>query len=218
METATRLVAVLLTSAAVLACSGDDKAPAPPPIDYDALLNQPRTGADAGPARPPINVEDWPSIDPGAASPKAVMRAVATLQSIDTTANNRAAGTVRFSATADGAKVNVDLTGLAFMTKYMLKVHVAGDCSSNGENAGRGYNFAGSSFDQPTPAMGYISDIEADFSGGGKGEQIVRGVAIQGGYSIVGRSVVLHAKGSDPASDGPVLACGVIGIVGDGGK
>ena len=63
--------------------------------------------------------------------------------------------------------------------------------------------------------MGLLADVEGDVSGAGKGEQKIVGAAIQGPYSIVGRSVVLHAKSTTPSSDGARLACGVIGMVGD---
>ncbi len=218
MNTATRLATLLLSSAAVLACSDDEKA-TPPPVDYESLLKPPDTAVDAGGApRPAINLEGWPAIDPGAAKPKAVTQAVAILKPTGDINTNKAGGSVRFSATNEGARVKADLTDLSYLTKYVLRVHVFGDCSSDGAAAGGGYNFGGSSLEQPDPKfiMGYLSDLTVDIGGTAKGEQSVRGAALQGGYSIVGRSVVLHVKPTDASSDGQRVACGVIGVAGDG--
>lgn len=221
METATRVAAMLVTSAAaILACSGDDEKAAPEPINYDALLKPQEGGAGAPAPRPAINIESWPAVDPGAASPKAVSQAVATLKAIGSNKpiGSDELGTVRFVATSDGARVNVDLGGggLSFLDKYTVRVHLSGDCSAeDGASAGPGYNFGGSSLDQPDPKflLGYLTEVEIDVSGAAKKEQPVKGVAVLGPYSIVGRSVIVHAKPTGPAVEGARVACGVIGVV-----
>jgi superoxide dismutase, Cu-Zn family len=212
---------LLSSAAAIFACTGDEQTPAPPPIDYDALLRPPEGGVDAHATRPSINIDGWPVVDPGAASPKPVMQAIATLQAIGNSKpiGDKAFGSVRFAATSEGARVTVDLGGsLTFLDKYTLRVHLSGDCSAaDGASAGPGYNFGGSSLDQPDPRFvrGYLAEVEVDVSGGAKKEESVRGAAIQGPYSIVGRSVVVHAKPTSPSSEGARIACGVIGMVAD---
>lgn len=225
---ATGVTAMLLVSAAVVfACSSDDEAPPPQPIDYDSLLNTNKGGADAHAPQAEINVEGWPVVDPGAASPKAVTQAAATLKALGSTVGgvkpigDDGFGSVRFSATADGARVKVELTGgLTFLDKLTARVHLSGDCSGDGANAGPGYNFGGSSLDQPDPKflMGNLAQLEVDVSGAASKEEVVRGAAIQGPYSIVGRSVVVHGKPTGPTDEGPRLACGVIGMVANAPK
>lgn len=222
MRLATRATAVLLAATlGILACSDDENAAPRKPVDPSQLPAPPPL--EAGVARPTINVESWPVIDPGAASPAAVTQAIATLRGFGdgmAIGENSAAGTVRFAATPQGARVDLALAGLTFLRKYTLRVHVFGDCSSGGANVGPGYNFMGSSLEQPDAegAMGLLAALEGDVSGTTTGQEEVAGVAIRGPYSIFGRSVVLHAPPSEESPLGPPLACGVIGLAGMAGE
>lgn len=217
MGLATRATAVLLVAAlGVLACS-DDEEPAPrKPIDPSQLPAPPPL--EAGAARPTINVESWPVVDPGSAAPTAVSQAVATLRGLGDgfgMSDASASGTARFTATSQGARVDVTFNGLTFMREYTLRVHVFGDCSSGGANVGPGYNFMGSSLEQPPAAlagMGLLLGIKGEVSGTSGGQEEVAGVAIRGPYSILGRAVVLHGPPSEEDPLGPPLSCGVIGL------
>ncbi|MBX3209056.1 MAG: superoxide dismutase family protein [Labilithrix sp.] len=179
----------------------------PPPMMPEAAAPPGRTDTDG-----------WLLVDPGAAEPKLVSQAVVTLQP---TKGNKAAGTVRLIAMTDGVKIKVAFSGLTFLAKYTIRVHLLGDCSSeDGSGAGPGFNFGGSSLDPPNPGgpMGNLGELQADVSGEAKGEGKVDQPSLQGTYSIVGRSIVLHATSNDPAqagAEGPRIACGVIGVFAD---
>jgi superoxide dismutase, Cu-Zn family len=215
MRRATRTI-LLFTSAAVIgggACSGPDK-PSDDPLPF-ANVPPLEFPPDAfAPQGPPASANGKLMIDPGAPQPTLVAQAVATLKG---TKGSDATGSVRFAATPEGLRVKVALTGLTFLGKYVLRVHVLGDCSGpDGLSAGPDFNFEGSSFNPPTArgGLGSLGELEADVNGKGEGEAKVARAAIQGPYSIIGRSVVVHGRGSD-GKDGASLACGTIGIYAD---
>ena len=218
MGTTTRARAILLTSAMAIAAACDrssDEAPSddlPPP----STSFTPPTMPDAGsPAPRSTKTDGWLVVDPGAAEPVMVNQAIAI---VAPTKGNKAAGTMRLLATNDGLRIKVAFTGLSFMQKYTLRVHLLGNCSSeDGSSAGPSFNFDGSSLTPPQgqQGLGDLGEVQADVGGEAKGEGKLALPAIQGPYSIVGRSVVLHAKSSDPSkanAEGARLACGVIGI------
>ncbi|MBX3263513.1 MAG: superoxide dismutase family protein [Labilithrix sp.] len=188
--------------------------PKPPGIPFVP----PTFDDDAGAATPTRDTDGWLLLDPGAPQPTLVTQAIATLQP---TKGNKAAGTVRLSEMTDGLRIRVAFSGLTFLAKYTVRVHVFGDCSSeDGASAGPAFNFDGSSLSpqNPNAAMGNLGELQADVSGNAKGEGKVDLPALQGAYSIVGRAIVLHGTSNDPANagvEGPRLACGVIGIFAD---
>lgn len=219
MGLATRATAVLLVAAlSVLACSDDEKAAPRKPIDPSQLPAPPPL--EAGAAVPPINLESWPVVDPGSASPTAVTQAIATLRGLGDglgMGDASASGTVRLTATSQGVRLDVTFAGLTFMKEYTLRVHVFGDCSSRGANVGPGYNFKGSSLEQPPAALagaGLLVGLKGEISGTAQGQEEVSGVALRGPYSVLGRAIVLHGPPSEEAPLGPPLACGVIGLAG----
>lgn len=222
MRAATRATAIILATAMVSggACKssepeepGDPKPPGipfvPPTFDDDA---------GAGAAKPSRDTDGWLVLDPGAADPTLVTRAIATLQP---TKGNKAAGTVRLNEMTNGLRIRVAFSGLTFLGKYTIRVHLLGDCSGeDGASAGPAFNFDGSSLEpqSPNPTMGNLGELQADVSGNAKGEGTADLPALQGHYSIVGRSVILHGTSNDPAQagvEGPRLACGVIGVFAD---
>lgn len=127
-------------------------------------------------------------------------------------------GTVAFTQAADGARVVVDLTGLT-PGKHGLHIHEKGDCSDPKANsAGAHFNPTHSYHGGPDTAEHHAGDfgnITADASGKVHVEMTMKGVKLGGADSIVGKSVVVHAKEDDLKTDpsgnsGDRIACGVI--------
>jgi Cu-Zn family superoxide dismutase len=217
MARANRATAILLTVVAVIAsaCKGDDKPREKGMPDPFAFTPPPGFGDDAGgPTRPSLAASGQLLVDPGGADGTLVSQAVVTLNA---TKDGKGGGVVRFGATPTGIRLKAELTGLSFLTNYGLYVHVVGDCSApDAASAGPTFNFDGSSLDPPDVRYGALGELKAEVSGEAKGEGKVPGAALQGPYSIIGRSVVLHATSSDPNNPifgaGTRLACGVVGV------
>jgi Cu-Zn family superoxide dismutase len=156
--------------------------------------------------------------DPGAADSKHVSRAVAVMAA---TGSGKPLGALFFDAGNDGAiKVEGELTGLP-SGKHAYHVHQYGDCSAaDGESAGTHFHFQGSS-ENPGEGIAHITgdlgelDVPADGKVSVKAR--VEKAALLGGFSIIGRSVIIHERGNDPTKPpmgdaGGRIACGVIGI------
>jgi len=155
--------------------------------------------------------------DPGKAASPEISRAVAVLYP---TQGQEVQGTVAFTQTPEGVRVKAEVTHLPG-GKHAYHVHLYGDCSgSDGKTAGTHFNFQGSSKAPPENIdriTGNLGNLEADTNGKATAESVIEHASLTGPYSIVGRSVVVHAKGNDPSSPplgaaGSRLACGVIGI------
>ena len=215
------LTVIFLGAAVAIAvsCKGDEKKEEGfrlPPGFTPPSLEEPM---DAGKKGVPKEAEGWLVVNPGTDKLVLVSQAIAKLQP---TKDSRTEGTIWFTTTSDGLKLEVDIKGLAFMTQYAVRVHMLGDCSAeDGMSAGPPFNFTGSSLSPENgPTTGLLGELKAAVEGGATGETIAGSAALQGHYSIVGRSVVLHAppgsgtsKSPDPL--GPRIACGVIGILAD---
>lgn len=157
--------------------------------------------------------------DPGAENGVAITRAVAVLRP---TRDSNVRGTITFTARkgTETLEVKADVTGLA-PGKHAYHVHQFGDCSSDyGKAAGTHFNFAGSS-ENPGEKIdritGNLGELEAGNDGRASETTTVACATLQGRYSILGRSVIVHEKGNDPKSPpmgaaGGRLACGVIGV------
>lgn len=157
------------------------------------------------------------TIDPGADRPAAVDELVATLHP---TKGNSATGTVTFSRAADGVQVRADLEGLE-PGKHAFHIHLYGDCSApDGTSAGTHFNLRGSSLNPPESIdriTGNLGELEPGDDGRASLTTTVEDIEFTGPYSILGRSVVVHAEGNDPneppiGAAGARQACGVIGI------
>ena len=137
------------------------------------------------------------------------------------TADNKVSGTVTFTEEADGVRIQADITGLT-PGKHGFHVHEFGDCSAPDlTSAGGHFNpttkpHAGP--DAPERHVGDMGNIEADASGAAKLDYVDHEISLTNDQrSVIGRSVVVHAKADDfksqPAGDsGARIACGVIGI------
>lgn len=154
-----------------------------------------------------------PVIDPGAAQPQAVERAIAVLQP---TAGHTVSGTVRFEAVRRGLRVKGQVQGLP-LGRHVYRVHMLGDCSgADAATAGAPFNFRGSSREPGRGArrsLGRLGELITGLETVATAEAVLPHATLHGAFSIVGRSVVVHA-GDDvqPGIAGNRLACGVIGI------
>lgn len=136
------------------------------------------------------------------------------------TEGNKVKGYVSFEKDGKGVRMIANIEGLT-PGMHGFHVHEFGDCSSSDANsAGGHYNPSDMPHSGPTAEkrhMGDLGNIEADKSGRAKLEVTDKMMGLEGPHSIVGRSVVVHAKADDfktqPTGDsGARVACGVIGF------
>lgn len=135
--------------------------------------------------------------------------------------DSKVSGTVTFTEEADGVQIHAEITGLT-PGKHGFHVHEFGDCSAADLSSAGGHfnptNHPHAGPDATERHVGDMGNIEADASGTAKLDYLDHNMSLQDDKrSIIGRSVVIHAKPDDlksqPAGDsGPRIACGVIGI------
>jgi Cu-Zn family superoxide dismutase len=136
------------------------------------------------------------------------------------TAGNKVTGTVTFAPVADGVQVHAEIAGLT-PGKHGFHVHEFGDCSAtDATSAGAHFNPTNQPHAGPDVAVrheGDMGNVEADASGNAKLDYVDRQISLTNdAKSVIGRSVVVHAKPDDlktqPSGDsGARIACGVIG-------
>ncbi|MFW5972911.1 MAG: superoxide dismutase family protein [Bacteroidota bacterium] len=139
---------------------------------------------------------------------------------LEPTEGNEVRGTVTFTEEDDGVRVHAVVVNLPG-ERHGFHVHEFGDCSApDAESAGG--HFA--PHDRPHGApddpaeerhVGDLGNIEADEDGNAEYERVDEVIELEGENSIVGRSVVVHAREDDLESQptgeaGARLACGVI--------
>src|SRR5256886_1909643 len=137
------------------------------------------------------------------------------------TSGNKVAGTVMFTEEADGVRIHAEIKGLT-PGKHGFHVHEFGDCSAADlSSAGAHFNPTNKPHAGPDDMQRHVGDmgnIEADASGAAKLDYVDHNISlVREQSSVIGRSVVVHAKADDlktqPAGDsGARIACGVIGI------
>ena len=136
------------------------------------------------------------------------------------TQGNTVTGTVSFTQETDGVKVVADLAGLS-PGRHGFHIHEFGDCSSpDASSAGGHFNPYNEPHAGPEDKMrheGDMGNVEADASGKAHYEYVDNLLSFHDVSSILGRSVVVHAKADDlqtqPSGDsGGRIACGVIGV------
>jgi Cu-Zn family superoxide dismutase len=147
----------------------------------------------------------------------APLKAVAVLHP---TAGNKVSGTVTLTEEADGVKIRANITGLS-PGNHGFHVHEFGDCSAaDAASAGAHFNpthKAHAGPDAPERHVGDMGNVQADASGKATLEYVDHQISLTNDErSVIGRSVVVHAKPDDlksqPAGDsGARVACGVIG-------
>lgn len=157
------------------------------------------------------------TVDPGAEQPEPVQKAVAVLHP---TAGSNVHGTIRFDESDGTVQVRADVRGLP-PGAHAYHVHLLGDCSGpDGKTAGTHFHFDGSSKNPPADIQhitGDLGELMPGEDGTATTTSSLDNASLQGAYSIIGRSVVVHEKGNDPSQPpigaaGGRIACGVIGI------
>jgi Cu-Zn family superoxide dismutase len=155
-------------------------------------------------------------VDPGAPNAKGpVQEATAVMHST----TGLRLGTIRFVDTGErGLEVTTSIEGLPSGT-HAYHVHVYGDCSSpDFKSAGPHFHFTGSAFDESVKMItGNLGELTPKGEGRITEHTRIPNARLQGPYSVVGRSVVIHAEGNDPSvtpdgGAGARIACGVIGV------
>lgn len=149
-------------------------------------------------------------------------RAVAV---ITTPRDSAVRGHVRFLECRDGrTRITVELDGVP-PGKHGLHIHATGDLRGGCSSLCAHYNPFGQTHGGHRDRVRHVGDlgnVEPDASGRVRRVTYDRLVALRGPYSVVGRSVVLHAgeddlgRGGDEESlrtgnAGARIACGVIG-------
>jgi superoxide dismutase, Cu-Zn family len=145
------------------------------------------------------------------------LKAIAVLHPTD---GNKVSGTVTFTEEADGVRIQADISGLT-PGKHGFHVHEFGDCSAPDlASAGGHFNPTNKPHAGPDAAERHVGDmgnVEADASGAAKLDYVDHEISLANDQrSVIGRSVIVHAKADDlksqPAGDsGARIACGVIG-------
>jgi superoxide dismutase, Cu-Zn family len=133
---------------------------------------------------------------------------------------NKVKGKVTFTQKDDGVEIVADLTGLE-PGEHGFHVHEFGDCSmADGKCAGGHFNPTGAPHGSPDSDKRHAGDfgnIKADSDGKASYKRTDKMIKLNGPRSIIGRSVIVHAKADDmktqPSGDaGDRIGCGTIGI------
>lgn len=197
------LIAGIICAAALSGCDRDQDRPQTP---------EPR--ASAPDVRPPAPSAETALSQP---MPGAKPDASALLQPAS---NSQVNGTVNFMNTPDGVRVVAEIHGLT-PGKHGFHIHQNGDCSApDAQSAGDHFNPDGKQHGGPDAEMrhrGDLGNLEADSGGHAKLLKTVRGIALDGPDSIMGKAVLVHAGEDDlktppSGNSGARIACGVIGV------
>jgi Cu-Zn family superoxide dismutase len=146
-----------------------------------------------------------------------VTAAVAVVQGLG---DHKVKGKVTFVQKEDGVEITAELTGLQ-PGEHGFHVHEFGDCSmADGKCAGGHFNPTGAPHGAPDSDKRHVGDlgnIKADGEGKATYKRIDHMITLNGSHSVIGRSVIIHAKADDlktqPSGDaGDRIGCGAIGI------
>lgn len=139
---------------------------------------------------------------------------------VNPTEGSKVSGTVSFIKNGQGVRITANIEGLS-PGLHGFHVHEFGNCSSPDANSAGGH-FNPTNMPHAGPKaekhhLGDLGNLEADRNGTAKLEVTDDLISLEGPKSIVGRSVIVHARPDDlktqPAGGaGARVACGVIGI------
>lgn len=127
-------------------------------------------------------------------------------------------GAVTFSEVEGGVRIIADIGGLT-PGKHGFHIHEHGDCSAHdGSTAGGHFNPTGKKHGGPDSAerhMGDLGNLEANEYGFAHYDRVDKGLSLEGQYSIIGKSIVIHEGEDDLKSDptgnsGARIGCGEI--------
>ncbi len=131
-------------------------------------------------------------------------------------------GLVTFTKVEGGVRVVADIEGLT-PGEHGFHIHEFGDCSAaSAASAGAHFNPHKEPHGGPDSAHqheGDLGNILANDSGLGHYDRVNKMIELGGPESILGRSVIVHAKADDLKSQptgnaGARVACGLIGVAG----
>lgn len=130
-----------------------------------------------------------------------------TVASLSPAGDSGVQGQVTFSKAGDGLQVRSDVSGLS-PGKHGVHIHSNGDCSNRARAAGPHLKL---STDGADDIQGNLGEFTAAESGADSERTLLR-VPLS---EIMGKAVVVHAKGNDPSQPpdgaaGERIACGVI--------
>ncbi len=136
------------------------------------------------------------------------------------TEGNTASGVVEFQQDGDQMRVRIRIEGLTPNASHGLHIHEIGDCRApDASSAGGHFNPQDSEHGGPESAMrhaGDLGNVRSDVNGSAQSSITVTGISLgTGSDSIIGRSVIVHAKADDlttqPSGNaGSRIACGLI--------
>jgi Cu-Zn family superoxide dismutase len=150
-------------------------------------------------------------------TPNSPTKAIAVLHGLG---KNQIHGLVTFTQEDAYIQVSGKISGLT-PGEHAFHVHEFGDCSSaDGKSAGPHFNPGHKMHGGPESEQRHVGDlgnIKADDQGNAEIDIKDKIIALYGAHSIVGRSLIVHAKADDLKSDpagnaGDRIACAVIGI------
>jgi Cu-Zn family superoxide dismutase len=160
---------------------------------------------------------DEKSAAPHAMEASKVTMAVAMVEGLG---EHKVKGKVTFTQKGEGVEIEGEFTGLQ-PGQHGFHIHEFGDCSmADGKCAGGHFNPNGgkhSSPEDPGRHAGDLGNLKADSTGKASFKMSDSMLSLSGPNSVIGRSVIIHAKPDDmktqPSGDsGDRIGCGVIGI------
>lgn len=151
-----------------------------------------------------------------------IEQAVAVVHS---TEGNSAEGTVTFTQTDEGVRVEANISGLDADGTHGFHIHEYGDCRAlDATSAGSHFNPKDMPHAGPMDEERHIGDmgnLTANSEGVAEYIYTDQKIDLNGVYSVLGLAVVVHAQEDDlesqPVGDaGGRIGCGIIGIANPG--
>lgn len=128
-------------------------------------------------------------------------------------------GLVTFIQETGGIRIIADVRNLSVNGRHGFHIHEKGDCSApDARSAGGHFNPGGETHAGPLADKRHVGDLgnlETSEAGSAMYVRVDEHIRFEGENSILGKSVVVHAKADDLKSQptgaaGPRIACGVI--------
>lgn len=137
------------------------------------------------------------------------------------TKGHNVGGKIEFITENGGVRIVADIQGLK-PGKHGFHAHEHGDCSApDASSAGGHYNPTNKKHggpDSPERHVGDFGNLEADENGIAHYDRLDKVIELNGKYSIIGKSIIIHADADDFVSQptgnsGARVACGLIEAV-----
>ena len=137
------------------------------------------------------------------------------------TEGNNVQGTVVFTQTEEGVRVEASISGLDANSEHGFHIHEYGDCrAADGTSAGGHFDPDDMPHGGPDDEMRHVGDLgnlQTDADGNATANFVDSRLQLSGMMSILGRGVIVHAERDDLESQpvgaaGARLGCGVVGV------